>query len=45
MLSGSGEASDIRRAELLGARQYLVKPVAPDDLHRLIAALGCEHPV
>ena len=40
MLTSSEERSDIRQAHALGARSYLVKPVAPKDLLDMLKSIG-----
>ena len=40
MLTSSEERSDIRQAYALGARSYLVKPVAPKDLLDMLKSIG-----
>lgn len=40
MLTSSEERSDVRQAHALGARAYLVKPVAPKDLLDLMKSIG-----
>jgi CheY-like chemotaxis protein len=38
ILSGSDHSADINRARALGAKDYIVKPVSPDELKTLITA-------
>lgn len=38
ILSGSDESRDHERTRELGARDYVVKPLAPDDVRRILAA-------
>lgn len=49
VLSGSRDNEDIRKAYLLGASGYLVKPGSPDDLRKIVKTLHdfwllCESP-
>ena len=39
ILSGSDHHADIIRARELGAAEYLVKPISPDDLKKRLSAL------
>jgi two-component system, response regulator len=40
ILSGSDQASDVQAARDLGAREYLVKPLSPEELLRRLAPIA-----